>query len=362
VPALRFLFAVLFLTLVGPTALPAVLVERGNIDGVPYKVLRPDPPASSKNLLLHCHGYIPPEQPVKATYLPETKEPYQTLLAEGWTVAASSYRRNGLVIMDAMEDTLALLDLLERQDEFDQILISGSSMGGAIALLLLEKYPDRFDGGLILGRGLEVREPLHPLPFQHQLEDPVLLLTNQSETEAPSKYRESAESRSVMIPALWIVQTDGHIHFSNGEYREAVYALLDWLDGRVPAKNKFFRIPPAVLPTGADVDPGAGRIQTTVNDVSPTYGNLEILVSERELNQISLRKGDPILLSVEGASQPISALWVTTYSDVPVGAFAAFINEFGYLQVAVNRGSAAEVTGLSIGDPVTLQRPEAARP
>ncbi len=328
-------------------------VQNGVLDGVPYKVVHPESTDGPQSLLLFCHGHIPEGFPLEA-YLPYARQPHLSFLREGWTLAASAYRRNGLIIADAMEDTLALYDFLLAESSYDRVLLLGTSMGGAVALHLLETFPERFDGALILGRGLEVREPGDPLPFKNRLEDPVLLLTNQSETEAPSAYQAAFDSRSPFYPSLWIVRKEGHILFTNGEYEEAVYALLASLEGRRPASRKFYHIPPEIGPSGAEIDPGSRSARTKVSDRSPTYGNLEIRINEPELDSLGLSQGDSFTLAFSGADFPILIPWVSTYSDVPAGAFLAFINEFGFLQVAVNQGHAGNRTGLQIGDPVTL--------
>lgn len=329
-------------------------IQTGELDGVPYKVVHPPQASEPRGLLLFCHGFIPEEFPLNA-YLPHARQPYLGFLREGWSVAASAYRRNGLIVADAMEDTLALLDFLQRDHSHDRVLLLGTSMGGAVALHLLESRPERFDGALILGRGLESREPDQPLPFQHRLEDPVLLLTNQSETEAPAAYQSGFDPRSPFYPALWIVRKDGHILFTNGEYKEAVYAILDWVArGRRPASRKYFHIPPEGGPSGARLDLASATAHTRVSDRSPTYGNLEIRIKESELKSLGLTPGATLALSAPGRDQPWRIPWVTTYADVPEGEFLAFINEFGFLQIAVNRGHAGRITGLQIGDPVSL--------
>ena len=44
-----------------------------------------------------------------------------------------------------------------------------------------------------------------------------------------------------------------------------------------------------------------------------------------------------------------------TFSDVPVGSLVMYINSFGFLEVAVNKGSAAEKLRVNIGDRVCLK-------
>ena len=44
----------------------------------------------------------------------------------------------------------------------------------------------------------------------------------------------------------------------------------------------------------------------------------------------------------------------STYSDVATGELLALIDSAGHLEIAVNRGNAAQITGCRIGDPVTV--------
>lgn len=47
---------------------------------------------------------------------------------------------------------------------------------------------------------------------------------------------------------------------------------------------------------------------------------------------------------------------VTTFGDVPQGEPCAYVGSAGRIEVAVNRGSAAEAFGLSLGSPVSVKR------
>ena len=79
-------------------------VHRGVIDGAHFCVASP---LSGENncLLIHCHGFRP-----------ENTEPFAEiddsfwlrLVQQGWTVGVTSYRRNGIVVQDAIRDVLNL--------------------------------------------------------------------------------------------------------------------------------------------------------------------------------------------------------------------------------------------------------------
>lgn len=323
----------------------------GTIDGAAFEIHVPHD--WDGKLAIYNRGFVPESNPV-TVYIPIKNEPFPELLDTGWMVAASSYRRNGLIIEDALEDVRRLLQRVELEFRTpDSILLIGSSMGGAISLLLMERNPDLFDGALILGRGLEVREPESPLPFNHRPGGPVLFMTNNSEVDAPRAYVEQLFGKNPRAPGgLWIVEREGHVRFSQGEMREAIRALIHASTGRSIARNKTFLIPPVEPPSQARFHPGAVALDTYVADWSPTYGNLDIMVTPSDLKRLGLESGNRFFLKTPGGSFPV--LLGNSYRDVPEGHWVAFTNEFGRLQVAINRGHAANTADTRPGDPLTL--------
>lgn len=238
-------------------------------------------------------------------------------------------------------------------------------MGGAISLLLAERQPFPVDGLLVLGRGLEVREEGIPLAFSHRLEVPTLLLTNQSETEAPRAYANAARAAdSPVEPVLWVAKRDGHIRFTVPEYRGAVDALLRWMAGGKesrPGDRRLLIEPLEIDPpyeVGIVKDPGSGkpaRLQAWVSDISPTYGNFEISMTTASLDRIGLELGDRFRLWT--GEEAFEVRWANTYTDVPRGNWVAFENEFGLIQVAINHGDAAGAADIATGEAVQVSLP-----
>ena len=67
---------------------------------------------------------------------------YQTLLQEGWILAGTSYRREGVIIMDSQMDILELREFVCKRYSLPRlVLLEGQSMGGAIVTLMAERYP-----------------------------------------------------------------------------------------------------------------------------------------------------------------------------------------------------------------------------
>jgi pimeloyl-ACP methyl ester carboxylesterase len=103
------------------------------------------------DLVLYAHGYIAPQQ---ALTLPDDQiggRPASGIVTElGYAYATTSYRANGLVAADAVDDLIELVDTIEQRYRPDPVrtAIIGFSEGGLVATLAVERHPDRFDGAL----------------------------------------------------------------------------------------------------------------------------------------------------------------------------------------------------------------------
>ncbi len=75
------------------------------------------------------------------------------------------------------------------------------------------------------------------------------------------------------------------------------------------------------------------------------FGNLVMSIKEENL---STRK-----VSVWLENRNIGTLR-KTFGDVPKGALVAYINSFGHLEIGANRGSAAEILGITRQNPATI--------
>jgi pimeloyl-ACP methyl ester carboxylesterase len=75
------------------------------------------------------------------------------LVEEGFAWAASSYRCNGYVPGQGLEDTIALVGLFTRFNDGrapGRVYLTGTSMGGHVTLLGMHEYPTIFAGGLAM--------------------------------------------------------------------------------------------------------------------------------------------------------------------------------------------------------------------
>lgn len=107
-----------------------------------------------EDLVVFAHGYVDPDAGptawrtqlnVLGPYLPD-------LVNEmGYAFAASGFRREGLIIPDAIEDILALIEEFTATYSAPRhIYLVGASEGGLITALAVEQHPEIFAGGLAL--------------------------------------------------------------------------------------------------------------------------------------------------------------------------------------------------------------------
>lgn len=76
------------------------------------------------------------------------------------------------------------------------------------------------------------------------------------------------------------------------------------------------------------------------------FGNVQLNVTAAELEAAGL--GPTLAIGRRDVPR------VATFAEVPYGACGAIVDSDGYVALVVNRGSAAQLLGLSTGDPVVL--------
>lgn len=125
--------------------LPGATADFGTLGGSLYRV---EMPADwNGELVLYLHGVRLGTNELSVTSPDRALR--EAWMAEGYGWAASSYSENGYVPGVGADDTLALLDYVtETYGAPERVYLYGVSMGGHVATLLLEHFPDLFDGGL----------------------------------------------------------------------------------------------------------------------------------------------------------------------------------------------------------------------
>lgn len=122
----------------------------GTIGGAEYKVETPE--RWNGTLLIYSHPYYPAGMPEFPPGNGNRVDSEAWYLEQGYALAASDFKgRTGLLVKEALVDQLGLLDWFEDHvGKPRRTVATGSSGGGAISLLLAERYPRRIDGVLAM--------------------------------------------------------------------------------------------------------------------------------------------------------------------------------------------------------------------
>jgi pimeloyl-ACP methyl ester carboxylesterase len=101
------------------------------------------------DLVVFAHGYVSPLAPVA---IPEDqlKLPDGTSIPDlvnglGFAFATTSYRKNGLAVLQGVDD---VLDLVSRLPGARHVYLLGASEGGLVTALGVERFPEIFAGGV----------------------------------------------------------------------------------------------------------------------------------------------------------------------------------------------------------------------
>lgn len=111
-----------------------------------YRIVRPT--NWNGTLVVYAHGFVSPNQPVAIP--PDALQVIALLTAQGVAVAASSYSENGWVVKDGAQRTHQLLGIFTSKFGLpSRVYAAGGSMGGLVAIKLIETYPGEFAGALL---------------------------------------------------------------------------------------------------------------------------------------------------------------------------------------------------------------------
>lgn len=326
---------------------PSVRIVTGEIEGAKYILASAD--QWNRQLLIYAHGYKPTEAPLKAE-LPIDDPAYSKLLSDGWMLAATSYRRNGLVVHDAIADINALRDHIERiEGTPGLVILLGESMGGAIVTLMAENEPGRYQGAIAIGAALQAQDPVYPLAITHRPKIPVIFLTNRSELEGPAAYVEQAAEAPVP-PALWRIDRDGHVNVNYAERLVAIDGLITWITSNQIERENDATV---AIETGShSVTFSEHAAHGAVESVTDGFGNIFTSFRPEDLAAIGIKPGTDFELTAGG--QKWRVRYGSDYSDVPKGAWVAFDRAEGLILIARNYANAAETAGVTAGDALTI--------
>ena len=132
-------------------ALPGAKAFFGQYDGGLYKIEIPG--NWNGELALYAHGFTT-NAGAQGSMLRVGNSPIREhLIKDGYAWAASSYRCNGYVPGQGLLDTMALTDLFTKSNGGrapQRVYLTGTSMGGHVALLGMHEFPTTFAGGLAM--------------------------------------------------------------------------------------------------------------------------------------------------------------------------------------------------------------------
>ncbi|MCP4213480.1 MAG: SAM-dependent chlorinase/fluorinase [bacterium] len=341
-------------------------VEKGQIGNAHFVVAVPT--KWQKGLVLRAHGYIPADAPMKAN--PDLESPFiQILLKEGWMIAYTSYRRNGLIFRDAIKDIEALRQYVSKKyanpdttspqtghaanhkNSLRPTILLGESMGGIIGTLIAESIPRHYDGVLSLGTGSFALTKIENIQLTYAPKIPVLFLSNRDEIQHPRNYIKSVP-KTARVPVLWGVNRDGHVNLSNKEIEKAFRALVLYVEkGTRPETHKDATVIPVTGLSGAVFKDGGAYAPVT--RVHPTYGNMDTPFTQEDLEKLGIQY--KTYFSLEFKKQKVKVFFGSTYGDVPRGEWLAALNAEGKLKFARNYENAAKTLGCAKGDTLFIK-------
>lgn len=330
----------------GLSARADVTTLSGEIEGARYSIQMPDAP--NGKVLLLAHGYWPEGVPWEVNDQWSTNLT-QALVADGWIVGFTTYRRSGWIMEEAgrdLENLHALVSTATRGNP-GKVYLMGDSMGGGISTRLAENPGGRFAGVLAMGAYLygpigDQRTDAETLGAHFSLHPkiPILYLTNSSELDGPQRYVKAATSAPVP-PALWRVNRSGHVNLNLAEQRAALLALVEWVEtGEIEwSKDGTIQMHPT---STATFDGKTAR--GVASRLVPIYGNFISSFVREDFQRLGIQAGDTLELTAAGMT--VQVLLGQTYNDVPVGEWVGFWDADGYLLISRNYKNAVATMAL----------------
>jgi pimeloyl-ACP methyl ester carboxylesterase len=338
-----------------------VHVDVGQISGARFAVAVPAT-GWNRRLLLLAHGYRPQGTPLVADLNPERLS-LRTALEEGWIVATTSYRRNGLVVGDAIAD----LDNLRKYvatayGEPERVVLEGDSMGGLIVTIMAEREAGPYDGAVVFDATLYTKEASTQVGISLLPRIPLIFVSTLKETAESKAYLTALVARPppVIQPVLFLINRVGHTNINQPERLEAFRAINAWIEGGRGAlpkpadQQRYFDATIEADPgPSTAVQFGGGKgFRTSVAEVDPVYGNVLLAAQAADFEAAGI---PPMTYcTVMTGAGSFRTLYGRTYSDVKEGQWVAFPDADGRTVLSRDFADAAKTARIRAGDPVTL--------
>jgi pimeloyl-ACP methyl ester carboxylesterase len=366
-PTLRILAAALMSALVAGNARsdekpsPSPKVDVGHIAGASFAIANP-PGDWNHRVLLLAHGYRPLSAPLIADLHPD-RASIRAALDEGWIVATTSYRRNGLIVEDAIADLDALRAyIVATYGQVDRVILEGESMGGLVVTIMAERDADLYAGAVVFDATLYAKETNGKIGLSLLPRIPLIFLATEREVPEARGYLTSLVARPspVIQPVLFLIHREGHTNINQAEHLAAFRSINAWIDGGREAlprpKDQTHYYDATVVaepgPSTAVLLPENHGFRTAVAEVDAVYGNILL---EAQAPDFAAAGIPPMTFcTLEAGGKSYRTLYGRTYTDVKDGEWIAFPDADGRTVLSRNFSDAAGSAGLKVGDAVTL--------
>ena len=128
--------------------------------------------------------------------------------------------------------------------------------------------------------------------------------------------------------------------------------MLDHAEGKPIAMKRDLLLGQADSPSTAQFKNGGAF--TKVTRVHPSHGNVDTELVPSDAMQLGIEKGDRF--TVRFADKEYRVPLGSNYGDVARGKWIAFFTIDGFLKIARNYASAAELLGCKEGDKVLIKK------
>jgi pimeloyl-ACP methyl ester carboxylesterase len=338
-----------------------IVVATGEIGGAAYAIASP-PDDWNHKVLIIAHGYRPDSAPLIPDLHPE-RGAVKAMIDDRWMVATTSYRRNGIIVEDAIADLDALrAHIAETYGEPERVLLEGDSLGGLIVTIMAERDKGLYDGAVVFDAALYSKETDMKVGLSLLPRIPLLFVATEREVAAPKSYLTSLVSRPdpVVQPELFLIKREGHTNINQAEHYLAFRALNAWLDrGRdalpQPGENEIYydaTVPPDPGPSTAILHKDGRGFDTRVAQVDAVYGNILLEAQAQDFAAAGIAPMTYFELKLRSGSH--RTLYGRTYTDVKEGEWIAFPDADGRTVLARSYKDAAASGKLKVGDPLSL--------
>ena len=279
-------------------------------------------------------------------------------------VATTSYRRNGIIVEDAISDLDALrAHIADTYGEPERVILEGDSLGGLIVTIMAERDKGPYDGAVVFDAALYSKESDMKVGLSLLPRIPLLFVATEREVAAPRSYLTSLVSRPdpVVQPELFLIKREGHTNINQAEHLVAFRALNAWLDrGREalpqPAENEAYydaTVPPDPGPSTAVLHRDRHGFDTRVAEVDAVYGNVLLEAQAQDFAAAGIGPMTYFELKLRSGSH--RTLYGRTYTDVKEGGWIAFPDADGRTVLALSYRDAAAAAGLKVGDSLSAR-------